>query len=105
MKNVLNMLREAVALRREMATLQSELEKQTVDYECGGGRVKVTACGDLTIRKIVIDPQMCDPTRVERLQELLLSGVNGALRAAKKKAERELARLTGGLGLGRTAEK
>ncbi|MDI6773916.1 MAG: YbaB/EbfC family nucleoid-associated protein [Verrucomicrobiota bacterium] len=98
--NVLKMMQQAATMRREMREIQAELEKKTVEYSVSGGRVKVVARGDMSIESIAIDPQSVDPANVARLQELLVAGVNGALKAAKKKAGGEMSKMAGALGLG-----
>lgn len=99
--NVLKMMQQAATMRREMQQIQSELEKKTVEYTIGGGRLKVVARGDMTIESITIDPQSVDPSNVARLQDLIVNGVNGALKAAKKKAGSEMSKMAGSMGLGK----
>jgi len=102
--SLLKMVKQAAAMRREMNELQGELEKKTVEYTISGGKVKVVARGDMTIDSITIDPQSVDPSNVARLQELLVNAVNGALKAAKKKAGSEMSKMAGSMGLGNLLE-
>jgi nucleoid-associated protein EbfC len=99
--SLIKMVQQAAAMRREMQQLQGELEKKTVEYVTGGGKLKVVARGDMTIESVTIDPQSVDPNNVARLQELIVNGVNGALKAAKKKAGAEMSKLAGTSGLGK----
>lgn len=79
--------------------LQSELAQRTVEAAAGGGVIKVVAKGDNTIASIKIDPKAVDPADLEGLEDLVVSGVNAALAAAKKMADDEMAKATAGLKL------
>ena len=78
--------------------MQAGLADETVEFSSGGGMVTVTARGDQSIAKIVIDPKAVDPDDVEMLEDLVLAAVDGALKAAKDMASEEMGKLTGGLG-------
>ncbi len=98
MAGFLQKAKEAVQMRGEMKQIQNSLSKIDVTYEAGGGKVKVVACADMTIRRIEIDPRSIDPAKADRMTELIVAGVNGALRAAKKKAASEMSKMSGSLG-------
>ncbi len=98
MANPFKMAKQAMGMRTEMKQMQDTLAKIDVDYTAGGGKVKVVACADMTIRSIEIDPRSIDPEKAGRLTELLVAGVNGALKAAKKRAAGEMSKMSGSLG-------
>ena len=98
MAGFLQKAKDAVKMRGEMKDIQNALAKVDVEYVAGGGKVKVVACADMTIKHIEIDPRSIDPEKAERLTELLVAGVNGALRTAKKKAAAEMSKMSGSLG-------
>ena len=100
MANIFNMVKKAASMKKEMKTIQDSLVKQQVEYSAGGGKVKVVARGDMSIESITIDPLSINPDKADRLEELLVAGINGALKAAKKKAGSEMSKLAGGMGLG-----
>ena len=52
--------------------------------------------GELT--ELTIDPQAVDPDDVELLQDMILAAVNEALRAGEETREREMNRVSGGMG-------
>jgi DNA-binding YbaB/EbfC family protein len=83
--------------------MQAEAENETAEASVGGGMVKVTANGVGQILSITISPDVVDPSDVEGLQDLVLAGVNEALRAAaakvEAKAQQMQSELLGGLGL------
>lgn len=100
MANIFEKIKKAASMKKEMKQIQKKLEKQIVEYSSGGGKVVVTARCDMTIVSIKIDPLSIDPSKSERLEELLITGINGALKTAKKKAGDEMSKLTKDMGLG-----
>lgn len=98
MKNMLETMQKAMSMKKEMKRIQGELAQQKVEYSCKGGKITVIARADMTIDSIKIDPRSVDPAKVENLQELIVAGVNGALKSAQKKAGGAISKLTGGLG-------
>ena len=47
-----------------------------------------------------MQPACVDPDDVEMLEDLIVAGVNAALKEASDTVEREMAKITGGMGLG-----
>ena len=82
-----------------MERAQAELAEKTVEFTAGGDMVRVTATGDRTVTKISIDPKVVDPDDVEMLEDLVLAAVDGAMKAAQKLADEEMAKVTKGLNL------
>ena len=60
--------------------------------------VKAVITGTREFKEITIDPEVVDPEDVEMLQDLILTAVNGALKAADDKTSESMAKLQGGLG-------
>ena len=67
-------------------------------FTAGGGAVKAVITGTREFKEITIDPEVVDPEDVEMLQDLILTAVNGALKAADDKTSESMAKLQGGLG-------
>lgn len=86
-------------MQEQMAKMQEELEEKTVEASAGGGMVTVVANGKKEIVEINIKPEVVDPDDIEMLQDLVLAGVNEALRKAEEMAQEQMAKLTGGMGL------
>jgi hypothetical protein len=97
--NIAKMLKQAASLRKDMEKAQAQIAEQRVEFSSGAGMVKAVARGDMTIESITIDPRVVDPADVEMLQDLVCAAVDGALKAAKELAGKEMSRLTSGLGL------
>jgi hypothetical protein len=49
------------------------------------------------VLRIKIEPQVVDPNDVEMLEDLIVAGVNEALRKAQEMMAEEMGKLTGGL--------
>lgn len=83
----------------EMARVQEELKKDLVTASAGGGAVKVSITGDLTVTDVVIDPRAVDPDDVAMLQDLIVAAVNEAVRQSQELQNQKMSRAMGGLGL------
>ena len=94
------LMKQAQQMQNEMLQAQEKLKDETVEASAGGGMVKVTMGGDLTLREISIDPEAIDPEEAEMLAEMVQAAVNEGLRAAQKMAEAKMGGITGGLGGG-----
>ncbi len=92
------LMKQAQQMQQQMLEAQEKLKDETVEASAGGGMVKVTMGGDLTLREIVIDPEAVDPEDVELLQEMVQAAVNEGLRAAQELASSKMGGITGGLG-------
>ena len=86
-------------MQEQMAKTQAELEDKTVEVSAGGGKVKVVANGAGDVVSIKIDREIVDPNDVEFLEEVVLSGVRGAIEQGKALAQSEMTKITGGLGM------
>ncbi len=92
------MLQQVQQMQVEMAKAQQELAGETVEASVGGGMVTVTANGAGEILSVKIKPEAIDPEDPETLEDLVLAGVNEALRAAQDLMQSRLGGAMGGLG-------
>jgi DNA-binding YbaB/EbfC family protein len=97
------LMQQAAEMQAKVQQMQEEAEKETAEASVGGGLVKVTANGAGAVLSITISADAIDPTDPEALGDLVLAGVNEALRSAAAKvdarAQQMQADLLGGLGL------
>lgn len=103
MKGFGNLMKEAQRLQQQMAAIQEEVGRKTVQATAGGGMVTVTANGKQEIVAIKIDPEVINRDDAQMLEDLVLAACNEALRKARELVQQELGKLTGGLripGLG-----
>src|SRR5439155_24703600 len=97
--NLNKLMKQAQKMQEQMAKTQAELEEKTVEVQAGGGKVKVVANGAGDVISIKIDKEIVDPNDVEFLEEIVLSGVKGAIEQGKALAQSEMSKITGGLGV------
>jgi len=95
------MLQQVQQMQEEMAKAQDELAKEIVEASVGGGGVKVKASGAGEIVEITIARDVIDPDDPEGLADLVLAGVNQALKNSQDLMQSKLGGAMGGLkGLG-----
>ena len=93
------MLKQAKRLQAQMAKIQEELGKTTVESSSGGGAVKIVINGHQKVKSIEILPEAVDVEDIEMLQDLILTAVNEAIEKSQDEANKHLSQLTGGLNL------
>ena len=95
------MLQQVQQMQADMVKAQEELANERVEASVGGGMVTVTASGSGEIVGIKISPEAIDPDDPETLEDLVLAGVNEAIRNAQDLAQSKLGGVAGDLkGLG-----
>ena len=99
MGNMAGMMKKVQKLQADMAKLQEELKKKTVDVSAGGGAVKIVMNGEKQVESLHLDPAAVDPEDVEMLQDLTLTAVNEAVKKIDDMMASEMEKLTGGLNL------
>ena len=96
--NMQGLMRQAQRMQQEVARVQEEVGNTDFEASVGGGAVKVVVNGSKEFKSIEISPAAVDPDDVEMLQDLILSAVNEAVRLANETMEKEMSKVTGGLG-------
>ncbi|WP_025209694.1 YbaB/EbfC family nucleoid-associated protein [Hippea sp. KM1] len=94
-----SLMAQAKKIQKQIAKAQEEAAKETVEVSVGGGMVSVSANGLGEIVNIKISKEIVDPDDIETLEDLILSGVNEAIRKAKQNMEEKISALTGGLNI------
>jgi len=98
-KDFQKLLKEVQKMQKRLEEASRELEEKTVEAQVGGGMVRVVANGRQEILSVEIEEELLKPEEKEMLQDLIVAGVNEALKKAKMMIEEELAKITGGLPL------
>ena len=98
--NMQDMLRQAQKLQEDMAALEAELEEREYEVSAGGGAVTVKINGKKEILSLDIDPDIVDPDDIETMSDIIVAGVNEAIRRVTDTASEEMQKLTGPMGLG-----
>ena len=91
------LVKEMQKIQKKLEETQKQLEEKTVTVQVGGGMVTVTANGKQEIISIQIENELRNPEEKEMLEDLVVAGVNEALKRAKEMIEEELTKITGGL--------
>ena len=92
-----NLFKQAQQMQQKMVKMQEELAQRTVEASVGGGMVSVTVNGKNEVLRLKIEPQVVDPDDIEMLEDLVLAGVNEALRKSQEMISEEMSKLTGGM--------
>ena len=97
--NMQQLARQAQKLQQQMTEKQAELEAREFEASAGGGMVMAKVTGNKQLVALEIKPEAVDPEDVELLQDMIVAAVNEAIRQADETVEREMGKLTGGLGI------
>ena len=97
--NMQQLARQAQKLQQQMAKAQEELDAREFEATSGGGMVTAKVNGKRELLALTIKPEAVDPDDVEMLEDMVMAAVNEALRTAAETAEREMGKMTGGMGM------
>lgn len=98
-KELQKLFKEVQKMQKKMEEVSKELEEKRVTVQVGGGMLKVVANGKQEILAVEIEEELLKAEEKEMLQDLIVAGVNEALKKAKEMVEAEMAKITGGLAL------
>ena len=98
-QNMQGMLRQAQKMQEDMAALQEDLDAREYEVSAGGGAVTVKITGKLEIKSIDIQPEVVDPDDIETLTDVLVAGVNEAIKKVEDVNSEEMSKITGGMNL------
>ena len=85
------LLKQAAQLKQNMAQVQEQLGKLTVEGQAGGNMVTVRANGKQEILGCTIDPSVLADQDVEMLADLFVVAANQALAKARQAATQAMA--------------
>jgi DNA-binding YbaB/EbfC family protein len=94
------LMQQAAQMQEQVQRMQAEAAEETAQSSVGGGMVKVTANGAGEVVAIEVSPEAIDPDDPEALADLLLAGVNEALRSARAGVEAKAEQMLGDMGIG-----
>ena len=98
-QNMQAMIRQAQKMQEEVAAKQEELDAREYEIKAGGGVVTVTINGKKEVLSIDIDPEVVDPDDVETLQDILVAGVNEAIKRVEDTNSKEMEKITGSMNM------
>ncbi|WP_456386704.1 YbaB/EbfC family nucleoid-associated protein [Profundibacter sp.] len=99
MGDMAKMMKTAKDMQEKMGELQEEMSNITVIGESGAGLVKATATAKGDLVALDIDSSIFHPDEKEVVEDLILAAIKDAQAKAADRSQREMAKLTEGLGL------
>ncbi len=97
--NMQSMLKQAQKMQEDMQATQAELESREYDVAAGGGVVNIKINGKKEILSVKLSEEIVDPDDIETLEDLIVAGVNEAIKKVESDAAQEMAKITGGMSL------
>ena len=98
-QNMQAVIRQAQKMREDMAAKQAELDAREYEVKAGGGVVTVKINGKKEILSIEIAPELVDPDDIETLQDILVAGVNEAIKRVEDTNAKEMEKITGSMNM------
>ena len=97
--NMQAMLKQAQKMQEDMQLKQEELEAREYQVAAGGGVVNVKINGKKEILEVKLSPEIVDPDDIEPLEDLIVAGVNEAIKKVEAISAEEMQKITGSIGL------
>ena len=98
-QNMQAMIRQAQKMQEDMAAMQEELDAREYEIKAGGGAVTVKINGKKEILAIDISPEIVDPDDIETLSDILVAGVNEAIKRVEETNAEEMGKITGSMSM------
>ena len=98
--NMINLMKQAQRMQRQMEESQKELETKEFTATAGGGAVEVAVTGKKEVVRVTLDKEAIDPEDKEMLADLIMAADNEAMKKAEDASAESMSKMTGGLGLG-----
>ena len=97
--NMQGIMKQAQKMQEDMASLREELDNREYEIKAGGGVVTVKINGKLEVLSIGIEPDIVDPDDIETLSDVLVAGVNEAIKKVNETNESEMEKITGAFNM------
>ena len=98
-QNMQAMIRQAQKMQEDMAAKQEELDAREYEIKAGGGAVVVKISGKKEVLSIDISPEIVDPDDIETLSDILVAGVNEAIKRVEDTNSAEMEKITGNMNM------
>lgn len=98
MKGLGDMMKQAQEMQQKMQKLQDEIASAEVTGESGAGLVKVVMTGRYDVKGIDIDSSLMTESK-EIIEDLVVAGVNDAVRRVENNQKDRMSELTTGIPL------
>ncbi len=98
-QNMQAMIRQAQKMQEDMEAKQAELDACEYEIKAGGGAVVVKINGKKEVLSIDISPEIVDPDDIETLSDILVAGVNEAIKRVEDTNSAEMGKITGSMNM------
>lgn len=99
MNNQAAMLQQVQKMQEDMAAKQAELEAREYEISAGGGAVTIKINGKKQVLALDIQPEIVDPDDIETLSDILVAGINEAIKRVEETSAAEMEQITGALSI------
>jgi len=99
MKSFGDMIKQAQKMQKQMAELQEKLADERFEATAGGGLVRAVVDGRRMLKELTLSPEALKDADATMLEDLALTAVGEAQRAADAHMQETLGKLTGGMNL------
>jgi len=93
------LMKQANQMQLKMKKMQDELSKKTYEGTAGGGAVTVVVDGEHYLKSLKVDPEVLKSGDTDMLQDMLIAATNSAIKTAKETSDKEMSKITGGMGI------
>jgi DNA-binding YbaB/EbfC family protein len=97
--NLAGMMGQFKDIQANMAKMQEELERRSIEASSGGGMVTATVNGKGDLLNIKIEPDTMASNDVEMIEDLVKAAVNAAVAKSRDAMKDEMGKLTGGMDI------
>jgi len=93
--NMQDLMRQAQKMQQQLEEAQEEIADTEVIATSGGGMIEVIMSCDKKLSSVKINPAAVDPEDVEMLEDMIVAGINEAMKMADEESERIMGPLAG----------
>ena len=97
--NMQSMMKQAQKMQEDMAALQEELDAKEYEVKAGGGVATVRINGKKEILSLDLAPEIVDPDDIETLSDIIVAGVNQAIKTVEDENAKAMSAITGSMSL------
>ena len=97
--NMQSMMKQAQKMQEDMAALQEELDAKEYEIKAGGGVATVRINGKKEILSLDLAPEIVDPDDIETLSDIIVAGMNQAIKTVEDENAKAMSAITGSMSL------
>ncbi|MDK2802090.1 MAG: YbaB/EbfC family nucleoid-associated protein [Oscillospiraceae bacterium] len=97
--NMGDMIKQAQKMQSDIEKVQENLSDKEFSVSVGGGMLEATVTGKKELKSIKLKKEVVNPEDIEMLEDLIISGVNQAMKKAEETIDEEMGKVTGGMNI------